>query len=164
MMTEMNYLKAGEYLIPTFSFRTAKRNPREVWEHEENIPQGTQTDDLRRYDSERDIVSAPWEVQETATKRIELLMKAFLRRIRHRTRKHSRCCGAAHEQPKSTGRRNRTDGAGVQLTLDLFLSQDEQIKFIDEAENEVKTSFAFSFEQMKQTCSCNLEAILTMPE
>ena len=47
----------------------------------------------------------------------------------------------------STSRRNRTDGVGVQLTLDLFLSQDEQIEFIDEAENEVKTSFAFSFEQ-----------------
>lgn len=121
---------------------------REVWEHEENIPQGTQTDDLRRYDSERDIVSAPLgstgnsdEANRTVDER------ASGEESGTGQENTADVVGAAHEQPKSTGRRNRTDGSGVQLTLNLFLSQDEQIKFIDEAENEVKTSFAFSFEQ-----------------
>ena len=40
--------------------------------------------------------------------------------------------GAAHEQPESTGRGSRDDGAYQQLTLNLFLSENEQISFIDQ--------------------------------
>ncbi len=121
---------------------------REVWEHEENIPQGTQTDDLRRYDSERDIVSAPLgSTGDSDESNRTVDERASGEESGTGQEDTADDVGAAHEQPKSTSRRNRTDGVGVQLTLDLFLSQDEQIKFIDEAENEVKTSFAFSFEQ-----------------
>lgn len=121
---------------------------REVWEHEENIPKGTQTDDLRRYDSERDIVFTSLGSTGNSNEENRISDEAVIREESSTGQENTADdVGAAHEQPKSTGRRNRTDGAGVQLTLDLFLSQDEQIKFIDEAENEVKTSFAFSFEQ-----------------
>lgn len=121
---------------------------REVWEHEENIPSAAQADDLRRYDSERNIVSTPLGSTGDSNEANRTSDEAIIREESGTGQENTAdVVGAAYEQPKSTGRRNRTDGAGVQLTLDLFLSQDEQIKFIDEAENEVKTSFAFSFEQ-----------------
>ncbi len=55
--------------------------------------------------------------------------------------------GAAYERTKSTGRRNRSDGTDVQLTLDLFLSEEEQIKLIEKARNMEHKPFAFSFAQ-----------------
>ena len=121
---------------------------REVWELEENLSQETQTDDLRRYDSERDIVSTSLGSAGNSNEENRTSDEAIIREESGTGQENTADdVGAAHEQPKSTGRRNRTDGVGVQLILDLFLNQDEQIKFIDEAENEVKTSFAFSFVQ-----------------
>ena len=43
--------------------------------------------------------------------------------------------GTAHEQPESTGRGSGDDGAYQQLSLNLFLTEDEQIKLIEKAEN-----------------------------
>uniref|UniRef100_UPI001A9A53FF hypothetical protein n=1 Tax=Clostridioides difficile TaxID=1496 RepID=UPI001A9A53FF len=51
--------------------------------------------------------------------------------------------GAAHEQPESTGGGSRDDGAYQQLSLNLFLSENEQISFLDRAES--FTPYAFSF-------------------
>jgi len=54
--------------------------------------------------------------------------------------------GGPDEQLQGPGGGNPSDGAYQQLTLDLFLSEAEQIQRIDEAEN-VKASSAFSFAQ-----------------
>ena len=56
--------------------------------------------------------------------------------------------GAAHEQPESTGRGNRDDGAYQQLSLNLFLSENEQISFIDQAESFKPSAFSFSQEEI----------------
>ncbi|WP_330370625.1 SNF2-related protein [Enterocloster bolteae] len=55
--------------------------------------------------------------------------------------------GGADEHLQSSGRGNPDDGAYQQLTLNLFLSEAEQIQSIDEAENVAHTSSAFSFAQ-----------------
>ena len=56
--------------------------------------------------------------------------------------------GAAHEQPESTGRGNRDSGAYQQLSLNLFLSESEQISFIDEAESKTLSAFSLSVNQI----------------
>lgn len=55
--------------------------------------------------------------------------------------------GGADEHLQSPGRGNPDGGAYQQLTLNLFLSEAEQIQSIDEAENVAHTSSAFSFAQ-----------------
>ncbi|MGR5606496.1 SNF2-related protein [Enterocloster clostridioformis] len=55
--------------------------------------------------------------------------------------------GGADEHLQSTGRGDSDGGAYQQLTLNLFLSEAEQIQSIDEAENVAHTSSAFSFAQ-----------------
>ncbi len=56
--------------------------------------------------------------------------------------------GAAYEQPESTGGGNRTDRAGLQLTL-FFPSEAEQIEAIDNAaESEMPSAFSFSQEDI----------------
>ena len=58
--------------------------------------------------------------------------------------------GAAHEQPESTGRGNRDSGAYQQLSLSLFLSESEQISFIDEAESKTLSAFSLPENQIDQ--------------
>ncbi|WP_330599644.1 SNF2-related protein [Blautia wexlerae] len=55
--------------------------------------------------------------------------------------------GGADEHLQSSGRGDPDGGAYQQLTLNLFLSEAEQIQSIDEAENVAHTSSAFSFTQ-----------------
>ncbi|NLJ65248.1 MAG: DEAD/DEAH box helicase family protein [Christensenellaceae bacterium] len=50
----------------------------------------------------------------------------------------------ADEQPESSGRGNHPQGDHLQLSL--FTSQPEQISWIEQAERDVKSPFAFSFE------------------
>ena len=56
--------------------------------------------------------------------------------------------GAAHEQPESTGGGSRDDGAYQQLSLNLFLSENEQISFIDRAESFTPSAFSFAQEEI----------------
>lgn len=56
--------------------------------------------------------------------------------------------GAAHEQPESTGGGSRDDGAYQQLSLNLFLSENEQISFIDRAESYTPSAFSFAQEEI----------------
>ena len=58
--------------------------------------------------------------------------------------------GTAHEQPESTGRGDRDSGAYQQLSLNLFLSESEQISFIDEAESKTLSAFSLSENQIDQ--------------
>ena len=54
--------------------------------------------------------------------------------------------GKTHEQPESTGRGSRDDGAYQQLSLNLFPSENEQISFIDRAESFTPSAFSFAQE------------------
>lgn len=84
---------------------------REVWEHEENISQGTQADDLRRYDSERDIVFTPLGSTGNSDEANRTSDETIIREESGTGEENSADdVGAAHEQHKSTGGRNRTDG------------------------------------------------------
>ena len=56
--------------------------------------------------------------------------------------------GAAHEQPESTSRGSRDDEAYQQLSLNLFLSESEQISFIDQAESFKPSAFSFAQEEI----------------
>ena len=56
--------------------------------------------------------------------------------------------GAAHGKPESTGGGSRDDGAYQQLTLNLFLTEEQQIRFIDEAESQKPSAFSFSQEEI----------------
>ena len=56
--------------------------------------------------------------------------------------------GAAHEQSESTGGGSRDDGAYQQLSLNLFLSENEQISFIDRAESFTPSAFSFAQEEI----------------
>ena len=53
-----------------------------------------------------------------------------------------------HEQPESTGRGSRDDGAYQQLSLNLFPSENEQISFIDRAESFTPSAFSFAQEEI----------------
>ena len=56
--------------------------------------------------------------------------------------------GKTHEQPESTGRGSRDEGAYQQLSLNLFLSENEQISFIDRAESFTPSAFSFAQEEI----------------
>ena len=56
--------------------------------------------------------------------------------------------GKTHEQPESTGRGSRDDRAYQQLSLNLFLSENEQISFIDRAESFTPSAFSFAQEEI----------------
>ena len=53
-----------------------------------------------------------------------------------------------YEQPESTGGGSRDDGAYQQLSLNLFLSENEQISFIDRAESFTPSAFSFAQEEI----------------
>ena len=56
--------------------------------------------------------------------------------------------GAAHEQPEGAGRGSGDDGAYQQLSLGFYLTEEEQIQMIDEAENKTFSAFSFSQEEI----------------
>ena len=56
--------------------------------------------------------------------------------------------GTAHEQPESTGGGSRDDGAYQQLSFNFFLTEEEQIKMIDEAESKKFSAFSFSQDEI----------------
>ena len=56
--------------------------------------------------------------------------------------------GKTHEQPEGAGGGSRDDGAYQQLSLNLFLTEEQQISFIDEAESRKPSAFSFSQEEI----------------
>ena len=87
------------------------------------------------------------EIEETANSRLEQMMPQLAESAgvtkELKARDPMRWVGLMNTC-KATGRGDSDGGAYQQLTLNLFLSEAEQIQRIDEAEN-VKTSSAFSF-------------------
>ncbi len=123
----------------------------QVRENEESVPGAEQQDSVQRPDSDREAVPAPVgdrgdsEPQSgTADEPVSAEQSGTGQRD------SADGLGAAHEQPESTGGGSRDDGAYQQLSLNLFLSETEQISFIDEAESRKPSAFSFAQEQIDQ--------------
>ena len=128
----------------------AGENPGQVRQDEENLPEGTPSHPLQPDAAEREVVPAPSgdrrdRPEQTGADDAPAGERSGSHRGIESQRSHE--VGGADEQLQSPGRGDPDGGAYQQLTLNLFLSEAEQIQSIDEAENVAHTSSAFSFAQ-----------------
>ena len=124
--------------------------PGQVRQDAESIPQGTPSHPLQPVADEREAVSAPAgnrrdRTEQTGADDAPAGEGSGSHQGTESQRSHE--VGGADEHLQSPGRGNPDGGAYQQLTLNLFLSEAEQIQSIDEAENVAHTSSAFSFAQ-----------------
>ena len=127
--------------------RTANEAPGQVRQDAESIPQGTPSHPLQPAADEREAVPAPAGNRRDRTEPSGAAdAPAGERRGRDGAAESQRsdALGGPDEHLQGTGRGDSDGGAYQQLSF--FLSENEQIRIIDEAEN-VKTSSAFSFAQ-----------------
>ena len=122
----------------------------QVRKDEENLPEGTSSHPLQPDAAEREAVPAPSgdrrdRPEQTGADDAPAGEGSGSHRGTESQRSHE--VGGADEHLQSSGRGNPDGGAYQQLTLNLFLSEAEQIQSIDEAENVAHTSSAFSFAQ-----------------
>ena len=128
----------------------AGETPGQVRKDEENLPERTSSHPLQPDVAEREAVPAPSgdrrdRPEQTGADDAPAGEGSGSHRGTESQRSHE--VGGADEQLQSPGRGNPDGGAYQQLTLNLFLSEAEQIQSIDEAENVAHTSSAFSFAQ-----------------
>ena len=128
----------------------AGENPGQVRQDEENLPEGTPSHPLQPDAAEREAVPAPSgdrrdRPEQTGADDAPAGEGSGSHRGTESQRSHE--VGGADEHLQSSGRGDPDGGAYQQLTLNLFLSEAEQIQSIDEAENVAHTSSAFSFAQ-----------------
>ena len=128
----------------------AGETPGQVRKDEENLPEGTPSHPLQPDATEREAVPAPSgdrrdRPEQTGADDAPAGEGSGSHRGTESQRSHE--VGGADEHLQSPGRGNPDGGAYQQLTLNLFLSEAEQIQSIDEAENVAHTSSAFSFAQ-----------------
>ena len=128
----------------------AGETPGQVRKDEENLPEGTPSHPLQPDVAEREAVPAPSgdrrdRPEQTGADDAPAGEGSGSHRATESQRSHE--VGGADEHLQSSGRGNPDGGAYQQLTLNLFLSEAEQIQSIDEAENVAHTSSAFSFAQ-----------------
>ena len=128
----------------------AGETPGQVRQDEENLPEGTPSHPLQPDVAEREAVPAPSgdrrdRPEQTGADDAPAGEGSGSHRGTESQRSHE--VGGADEHLQSTGRGDSDGGAYQQLTLNLFLSEAEQIQSIDEAENVAHTSSAFSFAQ-----------------
>ena len=128
----------------------AGETPGQVRQDEENLPEGTPSHPLQPDAAEREAVPAPSgdrrdRPEQTGADDAPAGERSGSHRATESQRSHE--VGGADEYLQSTGRGDPDGGAYQQLTLNLFLSEAEQIQSIDEAENVAHTSSAFSFAQ-----------------
>ena len=128
----------------------AGETPGQVRQDEENLSEGTPSHPLQPDVAEREAVPAPYRDQRDRSKQTGADdAPAGEGSGSHRGTESQRSheVGGADEHLQSPGRGDPDGGAYQQLTLNLFLSEAEQIQSIDEAENVAHTSSAFSFAQ-----------------
>ena len=121
--------------------------PGQVRQDAESIPQGTPSHPIQPAADEREAVPAPAGNRRDRPEQTGADdAPADERRGRNRAAESQRsdALGGPDEHLQGTGRGDSDGGAYSQLSF--FLSENEQIRIIDEAEN-VKTSSAFSFAQ-----------------
>ena len=128
----------------------AGETPGQVRQDEENLPEGTSSHPLQPDVAEREAVPAPSgdrrdRPEQTGADDAPAGEGSGSHRGTESQRSHE--VGGADEHLQSPGRGDPDGGAYQQLTLNLFLSEAEQIQSIDEAENVAHTSSAFSFAQ-----------------
>ena len=128
----------------------AGETPGQVRKDEENLPERTSSHPLQPDVAEREAVPAPSgdrrdRPEQTGADDAPAGERSGSHRATESQRSHE--VGGADEYLQSTGRGDPDGGAYQQLTLNLFLSEAEQIQSIDEAENVAHTSSAFSFAQ-----------------
>ena len=124
--------------------------PGQVRQDTESIPQGTPSHPIQPAADEREAVPAPSgdrrdRTEQTGADDAPASEGSGSHRGTESQRSHE--VGGPDEHLQSSGRGNPDGGAYQQLTLNLFLSEAEQIQSIDEAENVAHTSSAFSFAQ-----------------
>ena len=127
--------------------QAAGEAPGQVRQDAESVPEGTPTHPLQPAADEREAVPAPHRDRRDRTEPSGAAdAPAGERRGRNRAAESQRPheVGGADEHLQGTGRGDPDGGTYSQLSF--FLSENEQIRIIDEAEN-VKTSSAFSFAQ-----------------
>ncbi len=129
--------------------RTAGNAPGQVRQDAENLSEGTPAHPLQPAADEREAVPAPGGDRPDREQPIgaaDAAAGAVGGRDRGDESPRHDAVGGADEQLQGPGGGDSFGGTYQQLTLDLFPSETEQIRIIDEAEN-VKTSSAFSFAQ-----------------
>ena len=127
--------------------RTAGEAPGQVRQDAESIPQGTPSHPIQPAADEREAVPTPAGNRRDRTEPSRAAdAPAGERRGRDGAAESQRsdALGGPDEHLQGAGRGDSDGGAYSQLSF--FLSENEQIRIIDEAEN-VKTSSAFSFAQ-----------------
>ena len=129
--------------------RTAGEAPRQVRQDAESVPEGTPAPDLQPAAADREAVPAPAGDRrdgEQPSGADDAPVGGVGGRDGGAESPRSDALGGPDEHLQGPGRGDSDGGAYQQLTLNLFLSEAEQIQRIDEAEN-VQTSSAFSFAQ-----------------
>ena len=129
--------------------RTAIEAPGQVRQDAESVSEGTPSHPLQSDVDEREAVPAPAgdrrdRPEPTGADDVPADERSGGNRRTESQRSHE--VGGADEHLQGAGRGDSDGGTYQQLTLNLFLSEAEQIQNIDEAEN-VRTSSAFSFAQ-----------------
>ena len=130
--------------------RTAIEAPGQVRQDAESVSEGTPPDSLQPAADEREAVPAPHRDRRNSpdpsgTDDAPADEGSGGNRGAENHRSHE--VGGPDEHLQSAGRGDSSGGAYQQLTLDLILSEAEQIQKIDEAENVTNTFPAFSFAQ-----------------
>ena len=129
--------------------RTAGEVPGQVRQDAESVPEGTPAPDLQPAAADREAVPAPHRDRrdsEQPSGADDAPAGGVGGRDGGTESPRSDALGGPDEHLQGPGRGDSDGGAYQQLTLNLFLSEAEQIQRIDEAEN-VQTSSAFSFAQ-----------------
>ena len=129
--------------------RTAGEAPGQVRQDAESVPEGTPAPDLQSAAADREAVPAPHRDRRDSAEPSgadDAPAGGVGGRDGGAESPRSDALGGSDEHLQGTGRGDSDGGAYQQLTLNLFLSEAEQIQKIDEAES-VKTSSAFSFAQ-----------------
>ena len=129
--------------------RTAGEAPGQVRQDAESVPEGTPAPDLQPAAADREAVPAPAGNRRNSEQPYgadDAPAGGVGGRDGGAESPRSDALGGPDEHLQGPGRGDSDGGAYQQLTLNLFLSEAEQIQRIDEAEN-VQTSSAFSFAQ-----------------
>ena len=129
--------------------RTARNAPGQVRQDAENLLEGTPAHPLQPSADEREAIPAPVGDRPDREQPIgaaDAKTGAGGGRDRGTESPRHDAVGGPDEQLQGPGGGDSAGGTYQQLTLNLFLSETEQIQNIDEAEN-VKASSAFSFAQ-----------------
>jgi len=144
---ERNELQADRR-VPDPGYDTGdqrEENAGQVRQNEESISGTEQSDTFKRHDSERNIVSSPLGDRRDSTpesRTVDVSVPAEQSGTGQRGA--ADFMGAAHESPESTGRGSGDDGTYQQLSLPFFLTEEQQIHLIDEAESQKSSAFSFA--------------------